>query len=1448
MKMKGVWKKLLHTSLISALVLQVCSMSIGSTRAYADTAEASSGFETGDADVWKLTGSAAGYSAGFDGTFAHTGTRSYKFASTSTANNAAANVYIANNKIDNKPAFKVEPGKTYDVSVWYYTQGYVANDTSLGAEMSVESFNETTGATITGSSKKVKPPEGSTDAWKKLTMQYTVTSPATKLRINLVLRNAIGTVWYDDVSVVLSSGTETTPGSDPNAPVESGFEVHEGIWKSAASASGYAATLDSAIKRSGARAMKLSSTSASSDAASQISMNNMGTSGPAFQVTGGHEYQVSIWYYTDSYVRNNASFGASMTLESYAGNTSITGSSQNFRLSEGSTGEWKNLIVRYTPPSNATGLRVNFALRASLGTVYFDDLRIVDKRDDQYDLNSMQVQVNEQGQVNLAVDPSEREVQLDSVQLGSALSESAHSLTETGTRVETGGFGQSYRQFESHGAMEFDLAVNPDKQNYVTVKFWGSDHSDEKVAIRLLDSINGDAFQPDYTSVYPDLDDMYKQPVATDRFYYATYKLPAIMTDGKSKARIKLVATGTVNPYLAKDQWYAPLEEPSRGIYQAYSHEDPFFTPQGEDQGVKPVLDTGNAVQQKDGHTQRDYLVGQVDGFVDRIIGFQRFGPAWDTLVASGEAPAMATGAIPLFYSDPWTGTEAEWKASMHSHTIESNVTAMNTLLVLARAYQGQWSRYYHNPELLERYVKALDYYTIAQGANGGFQRDDGVSWVGGPNRIDANAKLEGFGLFGMAESFLLMHDALDAAGKLDTSIAIDQDGNPATAPIARSQAYSEMFIKARDYEAGYRGRIGNQEMANMTAAHLLNKSVAYLNPANAEAAKDTIEKDYLYAAIGVKPNIDGRYTITPKGLGREGNSANDVGGYDGNYGSHSVEFTSLNAEWSDDPVLLERAKAALEAYSQFFRVTNDLDGHPVMVGEEAATWRIIYSTGRVKYVYSPNMAIEHGDANALRFLDAIIQYGDVYNYNFEGTLLHFSEDLPRAIGLLNSMDKIDQTDSGYVKYLKEIFEGKTGVSDHAAGTQLEQLRPADVRFPMEDDQPDFAWADEVAGTVAVKHGDEKLYSILNWRSVTAPSNTARVHFIDSTMDRVANVKMSTPGLLQGLNVAKYGNYVIVMNRSFTETHHFHMTGVTAARELISGLKADLTVEQTMAPLSTKILYLGGESEPVGHETLLSGPDTAAAGQPFDLTYKMQDVTTNVYAQSLNVHYDNSLFQFVSAQTLQANWSVLKQDASVSGNVYLVTAGLGNGVTGTADVLTLHFRALAPAHNATGSINLSHLLVADGDGVETILPDSAVHQVQIQVTEVDKSALFARFGEAQAVRAAAKIHATRWGYYPEAAANTLQASISAALVVASDPDSSQQTVDAAELAVLVAVQAFKASVNQTAGIGDLAILAANYGKSESSAGAAWSNVAMYDVDFSGKLDLIDLISLAIKIQ
>ena len=543
-----------------------------------------------------------------------------------------------------------------------------------------------------------------------------------------------------------------------------------------------------------------------------------------------------------------------------------------------------------------------------------------------------------------------------------------------------------------------------------------------------------------------------------------------------------------------------PPEGPSRGIYRAYSDTEPFFRPGREEaQGKEPAA---KMRPKPDGFPDLKGLRRRLDDTIDGMMKWQLYGPAWEAAVAKGKIPAVVLGAVAPGARPEQVRTADQWKDAAIAPTTEGNGVDLNVLAIFAQAYQSPWSRHYHDPEMLDRVVKGLDFYGAAQGENGSFFNK---TWVGGPHRKPAaGIALEGFGTQGLGRAFLLVRRELENKKQLEDMF--DGDGEPAAPAVRRRDAWTAMFARHRDYLAtpGGRGHAANQDMAQITAMWLANEAVRALAPDDAWPREKA--QRYVRSAVGLEKDPLGGYWVTRKGLALEPWGTLG-GGYCGNYGLNCVHEITTLAELTGDEAVRRRAVEAVHAAAHFYYPAVDEDGYACMKKEG------IISTRNTKWPCVTGYGWDYYTAGALRDPIAVRSFQ-----------LALEQDAMPA--LPSGADQVDE--------LKDLMYGQEDLEKALA------LPPTDARLPMEADGPDFAWADEQGGTVVVKHGADRLYASLNWRrgfeddkrdpEHVRVNNVARIHFTQPTMDRIATIAMDSPQGFGKLYVCRYGAYFIAMN------------------------------------------------------------------------------------------------------------------------------------------------------------------------------------------------------------------------------------------------------------------------------------------------------------------------------
>ncbi|MBC8132091.1 MAG: hypothetical protein H7X95_03850 [Deltaproteobacteria bacterium] len=729
---------------------------------------------------------------------------------------------------------------------------------------------------------------------------------------------------------------------------------------------------------------------------------------------------------------------------------------------------------------------------------------------------------------------------LDQIAFGDSASESAHAFAGDGTILGMGAFGESSRRVGVGAPLIFQLSAAPNAQNYLTVKLWGGD-ADAAILFLYVADVRVGRFQGDLS----ELDLNQGEAAYPGRFIYVTYPLPPSATTGKISVPLKIDAVAGASVTAAFGQIDEPLTRPTRPIYAAYVHTDPFFVPPtAEVQGEAPATSTRRAAA-----NYPDFAAAHrdVDTVVATMLGWQLYGDDWNTAVAAGEIPA---GLLGLFARGTTTTKFANanaWRNWAVETTTRANAAGLSALGVLAMIHEAPWSTYHRNPEILTRVVQGFDSLALMQGANGAFTNP---TWVGAPNRLPAvGSTTEGSGTKYVGRAFVLLAAALEAAGVLDGSV--DDDDNRATASVSRRQAWADMFVRHRDFLVSASGRSSNTmyDQSQVEAFWSANEAIALLSPPRAlprDVALVTVR-----SAVGLGERPTGGLSVSPKGLPLEPRGTLD-GGYDGRWGILTLRSICNLAQFTTEPDLKNKCRDAVRAVAQFLYPSSD-GGFETLRAEGAITTGYNRNPGFVEYGGNAYAADTLGDEVALRSFRLRLDH-HVPLRPPQPLDVHFTEDLV-----------------GYLQDLP-VLENVATVKSHS------------TRLPMESGGPDFAWTDEPAGNIAISNCGDRLYGALNWRrgftdDIADPAhvrvnNVARIHLTRDRLDRIATIVMESPFGFGRFYKATYGPYVVGMNLSSDTQYELPAVGGGAsAFDLVQRRPVAGTAVVLVPPSETRILY-----------------------------------------------------------------------------------------------------------------------------------------------------------------------------------------------------------------------------------------------------------------------------------
>ena len=519
-----------------------------------------------------------------------------------------------------------------------------------------------------------------------------------------------------------------------------------------------------------------------------------------------------------------------------------------------------------------------------------------------------------------------------------------------------------------------------------------------------------------------------------------------------------------------------------------------------------------------------------------------------------------------------------------------------------ALGWHVKWSPAFQNPEAVAQLVRCGDEFFR------NYRKDPKVA-----ENDPRTPNPEWFGLGLLAESIHLLREPLQPllAEKMDDS------------KLTRREAWTQMLKASREFLRTHRRQYTNQSMIVDLNIYRSNSALAAITPA--EALPEAQARRYLHEAIGLQPWLgsetpngpqkplgDAYFQLTAKGLTREL-------GFVGYYGEVLDWVTQIylatcepGKPASGDPAIRAQLARMELARGVFRYPLADDDGNRAMRAEAVVGWR----------------DDEHYPGD--------VTYGE--RAGRQGSALYSPAATldPRSVGFAQQMFADNQFFATVEEQMKEanwsIYAALLAVPD-----EYETLRaqPASrYRLPMTPGMPDFAWADEEDGVLAVKNGDEILYASLYWRARHGINGLARVHHITPHFDRIGVVREDTqfepsgleykrpdwinfgfgnggpryPGDLHSahtgekLPIAKipaglafkpgqesihagkasfyqlrYGPYLIGMNTTKDKTFSLK-TPVSPAPvpELISQKKIALTGDLPVAPRSTAVLYFGG--------------------------------------------------------------------------------------------------------------------------------------------------------------------------------------------------------------------------------------------------------------------------------
>ena len=211
---------------------------------------------------------------------------------------------------------------------------------------------------------------------------------------------------------------------------------------------------------------------------------------------------------------------------------------------------------------------------------------------------------------------------LDTLTFGDGASETNHALVANHSEIIRGALGEPARILLPQpdpawlgGSLAFTLQVDPQKQNYFTARFSGSDATQNQLVLFCEGKQVGYRHLGDIEI----LDIGGEEPAFPGRFIYNTTPLPLAMTRGKTNLNFEIRSYGPTWGYTGEfEKFQKPLAGPTRGIYKIYTHADGTFVPPADEkQGAAPK---NFPVRNAPGAEVLDQVKIRVDGEVKKYL------------------------------------------------------------------------------------------------------------------------------------------------------------------------------------------------------------------------------------------------------------------------------------------------------------------------------------------------------------------------------------------------------------------------------------------------------------------------------------------------------------------------------------------------------------------------------------------------------------------------------------------------------------------------------------------------------------------------------------------------------------------------------------------------------------------------------------------------------------
>ena len=404
----------------------------------------------------------------------------------------------------------------------------------------------------------------------------------------------------------------------------------------------------------------------------------------------------------------------------------------------------------------------------------------------------------------------------------------------------------------------------------------------------------------------------------------------------------------------------------------------------------------------------------------------------------------------------------------------------------MAKTFATPWSKGYQSPNNLKTIVAGID------GLWETYQKNPEIAYY---DKATPNEGWFGFGLVGEA----LKLTGAQLQEELDAELSLPGGGK-----ISRRKALERMFADSLDWNKRHRRLYTNQSMIkDLYGIWYNNEGLIALASPRAQTRDRLLP--FFYESVGLLPwsgslnergeptyaaaEADAKFSVPKDYMQTTRNGLTKELGYVGGYGEvldwvGTIYEATRPAPGQPGDARIRDQLVKIALARAYFRYPHwDHDGYRAMRLESAVGWRDVYYPSDIMYAQKPSWdasplqaAVATAEAKLLGYAQQMIA-----DNQFFPSIEHMmaAPSLRATIGLIDVIHEYEQ---------------------------IKALPAQGFKLPMTPGQPDFVFADEEDGVVAVKHGPDILYASLYWRANYGISGVGRVHYVNAETDRVATV------------------------------------------------------------------------------------------------------------------------------------------------------------------------------------------------------------------------------------------------------------------------------------------------------------------------------------------------------